>query len=195
MQKAPIPQNENERLAELKAMNILDTSPEERFDRITRIATQLFNVPISTITLIDSKREWFKSCQGLSEKEGDRAVSFCGHAVVEEKDVFIIPDASKDPRFADNPMVTGEPFVRLYAGVPLSGPNGYHVGVFCIKDKKIRTLTDAEIQSLRDLATWAELELNTHELSRALVAVKEREAKIQELMESLRTLQAKLNQG
>jgi len=194
MKEAPIPKNENERLAELKALNILDTPPEERFDRITRTATRLFNVPISTVTLIDSNREWFKSVCGLDTTEGERAVSFCGHVITEESGMLIIPDASADPRFKDNPMVVGEPFIRLYAGIAISGPTGQHIGSFCIKDRKPRNFTDEEIQSLKDLAAWAELELNAHELSRALVAVKDREAKIQDLLGRLKILQSKLSQ-
>src|SRR3989338_9651519 len=101
MKKAPIPKNELERIASLYAMDILDTAPEERFDRLTKTATQIFHVPISTLTLIDANREWFKSCQGLNQTEGDRAISFCGHALVAD-DVFVIPDTRKDARFADN---------------------------------------------------------------------------------------------
>src|SRR3989338_9011020 len=104
MQSAPIPKNEKERLISLHKLGLLDTNPEERFDRITRTATKIFNVPISTLTLIDAKREWFKSCQGLGEREGDRAISFCGHALLANK-IFVIPDTKKDRRFVDNPMV------------------------------------------------------------------------------------------
>lgn len=98
-EEAPIPKDEKERLASLYRLNILDTPPEARFDAITKLAVSLFKVPISTITLVDSKREWFKSCQGLTNKEGDRAISFCGHAMISDK-LFIIPDAKKDSRFA-----------------------------------------------------------------------------------------------
>src|SRR5574343_152004 len=118
MKKVPIPKNEEHRIASLYALNLLDTKTEERFDRFTMIATKIFNVPISTITLIDSDREWFKSCRGLPGNEGERAISFCSHALVEEK-ILIIPDTTKDERFADNPMVIGEPFIRFYAGVPI----------------------------------------------------------------------------
>lgn len=110
MKKAPIPKNELTRIASLYAMYILDTPPEERFDRLTKTATQIFHVPISTLTLIDANREWFKSCQGLSKNEGDRAISFCGHALVEDE-ILVIPDTIKDERFKDNPMVTGEPYI------------------------------------------------------------------------------------
>lgn len=174
MQPAPIPANEEERLKALYKLKILNTPPEERYDRITRIAAHLFAVPISTVTLIDSNREWFKSCYGLENGEGDRAISFCGHAMLAD-DVFIIPDATKDPRFADNPMVTGEPFIRFYAGVALSSADGHRIGTFCIKDHKPRSLNSEEIVDLKALAAWAELEINSHELSMALEARKKAE--------------------
>src|SRR3989344_4910299 len=100
MKQAPIPKNEKERLISLHALGLLDTKPEERFDRITRTATKIFNVPISTLTLVDDKREWFKSVCGLDQKEGDRAISFCGHALLSHK-IFIISDTKKDKRFSD----------------------------------------------------------------------------------------------
>src|SRR3989344_1945858 len=114
MKTAPISKNEPRRIASLYALNLLDTKPEERFDRLTSVATKIFHVPISTLTLIDVNREWFKSCQGLSKTEGDRAISFCGHALVEDE-MLIVPDTTKDERFYDNPMVVGEPYIRFYA--------------------------------------------------------------------------------
>src|SRR3989344_4233430 len=118
MKPAPIPKNEKERLASLHNLGLLDSHPEERFDQITWLATQVFQVPISTLTLVDAKREWFKSCQGLSKREGDRAISFCGHALL-AADILVVPDTKKDIRFVDNPMVVGKPHLRFYAGVPL----------------------------------------------------------------------------
>lgn len=138
---APIPPDENQRLAALYALGLLDTPTEERFDRITKLALSLFNVPVSTVTLIDSHKEWFKSCQGLSQKEGKRAISFCGHALVSEE-ILMIPDTKTDPRFAGNPMVLGKPYIRFYAGVPLKSADGQRVGVFCIKDFKVRKFDD-----------------------------------------------------
>ncbi|MEI6326758.1 MAG: GAF domain-containing protein [Candidatus Roizmanbacteria bacterium] len=172
MQSAPIPINELERIKSLKKLQILDTPPEERFDRITKLATKVFSVPISTLSLIDSNREWFKSVCGLSQTEGDRAISFCGHALLEEQ-MLIIPDAKKDPRFSDNPMVIGEPFIRFYAGVPVFSADGQRVGTFCIKGHEPREMTDDEKQTLKALAKWAELEVNSHNLSVALDQVKE----------------------
>ncbi|MBI2590458.1 MAG: GAF domain-containing sensor histidine kinase [Candidatus Blackburnbacteria bacterium] len=185
--KAPVPVNEKDRLRTLYGLHILDTPTEERFDRITKLALDLFNVPISTVTLVDSHREWFKSCQGLPNREGKRAISFCGHAVLSE-DIFIIEDATKDPRFAGNPMVTKKPFIKFYAGVSLKAANGQKVGAFCIKDHKPRSLTAEEIDSLKSLASWAELELNVRELSQALKARKSAENKVVELNNTLKLL-------
>lgn len=115
MLEPPIPPDEQQRLAVLRSLHILDTPPEERFDRITRTAQRLFNVPIALISLIDAHRQWFKSCQGLPVSETPRGISFCGHAILADTPL-IIPDALLDPRFADNPLVTGEPRIRFYAG-------------------------------------------------------------------------------
>lgn len=186
-QEAAIPKDETERLASLKKLNILDTPPEERFDRITRLAISLFNVPISTITLVDSQREWFKSCQGLPIREGERAISFCGHAML-APDSFIIPDAKKDPRFAQNPMVIGKPFIRFYAAIPLKAADGQRVGAFCLKDYKPRKLTFEQIEMLKTLASWVEIELNAHELTQALEARRQAEAKLSELNDVLKLL-------
>src|SRR3989338_7499920 len=99
MLKAPIPSNERERLDAVKALKILDTPPEQRFDRIIRFAVRIFKVPIATLTIIDKNREWFKSCYGVSKRESPRVISFCGHSLL-SKDIFIVPDTLKDKRFA-----------------------------------------------------------------------------------------------
>ncbi len=178
MQSAPIPENEKERLESLHKLALLDTKPEERFDRITRTAIKVFKVPISTLTLVDATREWFKSCQGFPAHEGERAISFCGHALVTKKDVFVILDTTKDSRFADNPMVVGKPFIRFYAGIPLLSADGERVGVFCIKDiKPHNEFPENEEEIFKGLASWAELELNSHNLSLALSSRKKIEEK------------------
>lgn len=190
-QEAPIPKDEKKRLISLQTLAILDTPSEERFDRITKLALSLFNVPISTVTLVDSQREWFKSCQGLPQREGKRAISFCGHALLSE-DLFIVPDTKKDPRFAQNPMVTGPPFIRFYAAFPLRSANGKKVGAFCIKDRRPRRFTKDKIVLLKNLAAWTELELNTHELSRAIEARQRVEIKVIQLNEILHLLHKSL---
>lgn len=160
MQKAPVPSNEEKRLCALYDLKILDTKTEERFDNITKEAVNRFSVPISTITLVDKDREWFKSAQGLDLNEGARDVSFCGHALVSEV-IMIIEDTLKDPRFADNPTVTHTPFVRFYAGKSLyERKTNMPVGVFCIKDIKPRKMSLTEINDFLDLATKAEDEIN-----------------------------------
>lgn len=118
MIKPTIPSNEAERLHALRTLNILDTSHEERFDRVTRMAKRMFNVSISLVSLIDEDRQWFKSKQGLEATETPRDISFCGHAINQEG-LFIIPDAVKDERFFDNPLVTAAPYIRFYAGYTL----------------------------------------------------------------------------
>lgn len=182
-----IPIDEKERLTALYHLKVLDTLPEERFDRITKLATDLFKVPISTITLVDSDREWFKSCQGLDVREGKRAISFCGHAILEEEE-FVINDTLKDKRFKNNPLVTEKPKIRFYAGIPLRSADGLKVGVFCIKDTKPRKFSKKQIENLKRIAKWAEIELNTHELSKALEARKDAERKVVRLNETLRLL-------
>jgi len=160
MQPAPMPENEKERMEAIHKMAILNTEPEKRFDDITKEAVERIKVPISTITILDSKREWFKSYQGLSKREGERAISFCGHALL-AKNIFFVEDTLKDPRFADNPMVIGFPFIRFYGGIALvDHKSGQYVGVFCIKDTKPRTLSAEEVEIFIDLADRAERELN-----------------------------------
>jgi GAF domain-containing protein len=160
MKSAPTPDNEAERLAALMSLNILDTPPEERFDLITKQAKEYFKVPISTISLLDKDREWFKSCQGLQDRVGRRSVSFCGHALLAKK-IYIVEDTKKNANFADNPQVVGQPYVRFYAGMPLrEWKTNLPVGVFCIKDTRPRKLSQKNIGILIDLASKAEMELN-----------------------------------
>ena len=158
---APIPEDEKNRMEAVLGLALLDTKPEERFDKITRAATNAFNVPISTITIVDANREWHKSCVGLDEKEGERAISFCGHALL-AGDIFIVEDTLHDERFKDNPMVVGYPFIRFYAGIALyDQKSGQPVGVFCIKDTKPKVLTLEEVSLMTDFADRAEKELES----------------------------------
>ncbi len=160
MISAPVQDNEQARLVAVYGLNILDTQPEPRFDDITKQACENFSVPISTISIIDGQREWFKSCQGIDVREGARDISFCGHAMYADY-VFVVEDTWQDPRFFDNPYVKGKPFIRFYAGVALREINSrLPVGVLCIKDNKPRKFTLDDIAALIDLAKQAELELN-----------------------------------
>lgn len=122
--KAPdLPPEELERQAALERTGLLDTEPEERFDRFTRMACNAFRVPIALVSLVDENRQWFKSCQGLSASETSRGISFCGHAILNSS-LLVIEDASLDPRFSDNPLVTGDPHIRFYAGAPYTTAKG-----------------------------------------------------------------------
>jgi len=160
MQPAPIPADEQQRLEALKALGILDTKPDERFDAITKEAAARLRVPISTVSLIDADREWYLSCQGLDIKEAKRETSFCGHALF-SKNIFIVEDTLKDPRFADNPTVTGKPYIRFYAGVALYD-NFYRlpIGVLCVKDTKPRSMSAEAAGILLELAAKAETEIH-----------------------------------
>ena len=157
--RARLPEDEEARLAALNELEILDSAPEERFDRIVRIASEAFDVPIALVSLVDRDRQWFKSCIGLDVKETPRDMAFCAHAILEDE-VLIVPDAFLDPRFADNPLVTGEPHVRFYAGCPLKLPDGNFMGTLCLIDTQPRQLDDRKTNLLRDLGHLAETELS-----------------------------------
>lgn len=164
MQKAQQHSREQARLNILNSLNILDTKPEERFDKITKLALERLHVPISTITIIDEKREWFKSCQGLTQRSGSREESFCGHALL-ASDIFIVEDTLKDQRFLKNPHVILNPHIRFYAGMSLKHKEtNLPIGVFCIKDNKPRKITTEEIGIFLELAKEAEYELNVEQI-------------------------------
>lgn len=158
MLKPAAPPNETERLAALRRLQLLDTPPEERFDRVTRLAVRLFDAPIAMINLIDADRQWAKSVQGPAPREAPRETSFCAHAILGDAP-FVIPDARRDGRFSDNPWVTGDPFIRFYAAYPLAVSPGLRVGTHCIMDNRPRRLRPADLAALRDLASLAEREL------------------------------------
>ena len=150
---------ERERLRTLKEYDVLDAPPAEAFDRITRLATRLFDVPIAMVNFIDSNQQWCVSAQGLSVQSTPRNVSFCTHTI-QSDGVMVVEDAREDERFADNPFVTGEPGIRFYAGAPLKAKNGYRIGTLCLLDHEPHTFSDKNRQSLRDLANVVMDELN-----------------------------------
>jgi len=127
----PLPADEPTRLDTLRSLRILDTPPEERFDRLTRLARRLFGVPGAVVSLVDAERQWFKSCDGLAASETPRDISCCGHAILSD-DIMLVPDAGADVRFHDNPLVTGDPNIRFYAGCPLTVTNGSRLGTLCL---------------------------------------------------------------
>ena len=152
--RATIPEDEERRTASLRELKILDTEPEERFDRVTRLAAALFDVPMALISLVDEKRQWFKSCLGLNAKETPRDAAFCAH-VVYSHEPMIVPDAFQDLRFADNPLVINEPRIRFYAGYPLMLDDGSCIGTLCLLDTRPRTLEGPDLERLHDLADIA----------------------------------------
>lgn len=147
----PIIPNENLRAEELYKFDILDTPYEEEYDDIVRLASNICNTSISTITLIESSRQWFKAKVGLEDRETSRDVSFCAHAIASKTDIFEIEDATKTEAFFDNPLVTGNPNIRFYAGVPLVTSNGYKLGTLCVIDTKPKLLTPDQIFALKVL--------------------------------------------
>jgi diguanylate cyclase (GGDEF)-like protein len=158
MQKPAIPPDETTRIDTLRALNILDSSPEERFDRITRLAKRLFGVPVALISLVDTDRQWFLSSFGFDAKETPRDISFCGHAILND-DILSVPDAALDPRFNDNPLVIGAPNIRFYAGCPISVQNGSKLGTICLIDESPREFNEEDKLLLRDLAHMVEQEV------------------------------------
>ena len=164
MIKAEISPDEHSRLQTLRSLHILDTRPEECFDRVTRMAKRLLNVPIALVSLVDENRQWFKSIQGLDVTETPRDVSFCAHAIL-GKSTLVIPDATKDARFADNPLVTGAPHIRFYAGCPIKAPDGQKLGTLCIIDREPRNFDGKDLEALADLASMVERELTVLQMA------------------------------
>jgi diguanylate cyclase (GGDEF)-like protein len=156
---APVPLNEARRLATLRSLSVLDTLPEERFDRIVRLACRIFDVPLAQISLVDERRVWAKSSQGLTLPQMPRETSFCAQTILHDEPL-IVTDCLEDARFADSPLVVGDTALRFYAGQALHAADGLRVGTLCIFDRKPRQLSDAEQNSLRDLAAMVDRELS-----------------------------------
>lgn len=165
MIKPRIPRDEGERQAALDQAAVLDTPPEERFDRYTRLAKRLFAVPTALVSLVDQNRQWFKSRQGLDATETPRDIAFCAHAINEPERVLVVENATEDERFHDNPLVTGDPQIRFYAGCPITTPNGHAIGTLCIIDGEPRTFTAEDEESLQDIGAMVSAELATLRLA------------------------------
>lgn len=158
MLKPATPANEKQRLQTLRNLKLLDTPPEERFDRVTRLAKQVFGTEIALVSLVDDDRQWFKSRQGLEAEETPRDISFCGHAILDDK-IMVVNNAAEDRRFCDNPLVCGDPNISFYAGYPISAPDGSRIGTLCIIDSQPREVSNEQLQLLRELGRMVEEEL------------------------------------
>lgn len=168
MTVAPIPGDEEDRLAALRSYDILDTPPEPAFDRLTRLGAKVFSAPVVLVSLVDQNRQWFKSCYGLNASETGRDISFCSHAILSDEPL-IVRDALEDARFADNPFVASAPSIRFYAGAPLITPTGAHLGTFCVIDFEPRfSFTDDQISMVQDFAALVVEELELRRTAREL---------------------------
>ena len=181
----PILQNEKKRLKVLWQYEVLDTVPEEVFDDLTELAARICEAPIALISLVDEKRQWFKSRFGTDFTETTRDISFCAYAIT-QTDLFVVPDATLDERFAGNPLVTSEPKIRFYAGAPLITPDGYALGTLCVIDKVPRTLRPDQKQALRILAHHVVTQLELRRRTRELGAVRDKTALLQDELEKAR---------
>jgi GAF domain-containing protein len=181
----PILQNEKKRLKVLWQYEVLDTVPEEVFDDLTELAARICEAPIALISLVDEKRQWFKSKIGTSVMETSRDFSFCAYAI-KQADLFIVPDATLDERFADNPLVTSEPKIRFYAGAPLITPDGYALGTLCVIDKVPRELRLEQKQALRILAHHVVSQLELRRRSRELGDVRDETARLKDELDKAR---------
>jgi diguanylate cyclase (GGDEF)-like protein len=158
MKEAPKPPDEERRIGALYALNLLDTEPEERFDRITRLAQRVFGTSMSAFTLVDSDRQWFKSKVGMESDEDPLETGFCPHAIL-RSETMVVPDARQDARFHDNPLVSVDPGIRFYAGHPVAGPRGEVLGTLCVIDDKPRAAGDFDAEALAEFAAMVEAEV------------------------------------
>ncbi len=195
---APVPSNEKQRLKVLWQYEVLDTVPEEVFDDLTELAARICGAPIALISLVDENRQWFKARVGVRQTETARDISFCAHAILQE-DLFIIPDATLDARFAKSPLVTSEPKIRFYAGAPLITPDGYALGTLCVIDRKPRQLNPDQCQALRVLArhvvTQLELRRHTKELAVVRKSGAELNRELKQVQDQLAAAREQLKSG
>lgn len=152
MPAAALPRDEKARLGELRKYAVLDTPPEAAFDDAVRLASAICETPIALVSLIDESRQWFKARVGLEAQETPRDMAFCAHAILQPETLLVVPDARLDPRFSDNPLVTGDPHVQFYAGAPLLTASGHALGTLCMIDQKPREMSEADRLALSILA-------------------------------------------
>jgi GAF domain-containing protein len=178
---ASLPIHEAERLAALKSYQVLDTAAEPSYDDITALAAYICEVPVAMISLVDEARQWFKSKVGLEQQQTSREVAFCAHAILQHEP-FIVRDAMKDSRFAKNPLVTGEPHIRFYAGFPLINPEGLALGTLCVVDREPRQLSAGQDKAMQALSRQVMVLLEVRRVS----------ARLADALEHVKTLQGLL---
>src|SRR5436305_11559201 len=164
---ADLPPDEEQRLAALRELDLLDSDPEAEFDELVRRAADATGTPTAVITLVDEARQWFKARVNLELEATDRDLSFCAHAILSPDDLTVVPDTREDDRFADNLLVTEDPNIRFYAGAPIFTPDGFPVGTLCVIDTAPRGLTDEQAEALRDLAREVSKQIERRRLARA----------------------------
>jgi hypothetical protein len=190
---APLPKNEAARLEALRQYDILDTDSEEVFDDLVRLAAYVCQTPIAVISLVDKDRQWFKARVGLGPRETSRDCAFCAHAILEETPM-VVPDAMADQRFADNPLVTSEPYIRLYAGAPLITPEGFRLGTLCVIDRVPRQLESEQVAALRMLGNQVMAQLDSRrDLAAITRSLNDHRHKEQELTERVQRQEATIN--
>ena len=189
MNTAPLPVDEESRIATLEEYQILDTLPEQVYDDLTYLASRICGTPIAVISLVDRERQWFKSKVGLDASETSRDLAFCAHAILKPDDLLVVPDATQDQRFADNPLVREDPNIRFYAGAPLKTSNGNALGTICVIDRETRELGDEERKSLMALSRQVMGQLD---LRKALAGLQVRTSELKSYQERLERYQRRL---
>lgn len=194
----PIPPNEEERLRELESYHILDTLPEQVYEDIVRLAAYICQTPMALVNLIDRDRQWSKARLGFTDNEVDRKLAFCSYTINDPDDVFVVQDATCDPRFANNPFVRGDPYIRFYAGAPLVTPNGYALGTVCVVDLQPHQLSSEQIEMLRVLSRHVvqhlEIRRDLLQLEQRLLAHEQERHSLQAYLHSLETRLAEAQQ-
>jgi GAF domain-containing protein len=185
----PIPKNETSRLKALQEYKVMDTLPEQAYDNFTKLASLICHTPIALITLLDDQRQWFKSRIGLERSEIPREDALCNHAIMMPEDIMVVNDATQDERFTKNPLVTAEPNLRFYAGVPLVTSNGEALGTICVIDTKPRGITQDQVDALQVLSREV---MGQFELRRSIATLEQSMLKQENYIDQLQEYQREL---